>query len=265
MQYQQLRCIFFSPNGTTERAARGAAEGIGIPAEPCDLTSFESRWEKILFQPGEAAVIALPVYGGRLPGICREFFREIRGNGAPAVLLVTYGNNMYGDALYELKERAEKAGFRPVAAAAVPAEHCMDRAIGAGRPNEADLAKLRAFGGQVRRLLERPAEEIPPLAVPGSPYPYAYKIFDKRVVPQTGEGCTKCGACAAGCPVKAINPLRLEETDVTRCLLCMKCVWNCPAGARKLEDQKTRETMALIRKMNRAPKEQTYFIGGTER
>lgn len=265
MQYKQLRIIFFSPNGTTEQAARGVAEGIGVPAVSHDLTSFGARWGKVEFQKEEMAVIALPVYGGRLPGICREFFRGVHGNGAPAVILVTYGNNMYGDALSELKERAEKAGFRPAAAAAVPTEHCMNRKIGSGRPNQADMTALRDFGGHVKTLLLGWEEAIPSLEVPGKSYPYEYRVFDKRIAPQPDGSCTKCGTCAKVCPVLAINPLRAEETDLTRCLLCMKCVYSCPSKARKLTDEKMNENLTLIEKMNREPKEQTYFYAGVER
>ena len=264
MEYKQLRTIFFSPNGTTERAVQGVAEGMGLPAVSHDLTPFAARWEKIKLQEDEIAVIALPVYGGRLPGICREFFRGIHGGGAPAVILVTYGNNMYGDALSELKERAEKAGFRPVAAAAVPTEHCMNPKICPGRPDQEDMVALRGFGGRVKELLLGWEGTIPPLTVPGKPYPYEYRIFDKRVAPQSDESCTKCGTCARGCPVMAINPLRTEETDVTRCLLCMKCVYACPSGARKLTDEKMNEGLTLIEKMNREPKKQAYFYTGVE-
>ncbi len=42
--------------------------------------------------------------------------------------------------------------------------------------------------------------------------------------------CVKCGACAATCPVGAIDPAELL-IDRERCILCCGCINNCPAEA----------------------------------
>ena len=54
------------------------------------------------FQPGTLAVLAVPVYGGRVPEPALERIRACRGNGTPAVLAAVYGNREFEDALLEL-------------------------------------------------------------------------------------------------------------------------------------------------------------------
>lgn len=259
MRCEKLNVLYFSPNGTTKKSARGVAAGVGLPTAEYDLTPFEARWNYMTLPETEAAIIAMPVYGGRLPGICREFFRGVKAKGSPAVVVVTYGNNTYGEALAELKNRAAEAGFRVIAAAAVPAEHCMNPAMAQGRPNQEDTEGLTAFGSRVRQLLDGQAE-IPEVSLQGA-YPYHYKIHDSRVVPVTGEDCIKCGKCAENCPVSAINPRNLAETDAVRCLLCMRCVNQCPTKARALRDEKTLAHLAFLYRMNPAKKEQSFFFG----
>lgn len=259
MRCEKLNVLFFSPNGTTKKSACGVANGMGLPSVEFDLTPFEARWNYMTLPETEAAIIAMPVYGGRLPGICREFFRGVKAQGSPAVVLVTYGNNTYGEALAELKNRAVEAGFRVIAAAAVPAEHCMNQVMAKGRPDQEDMEHLAAFGSRVRQLLDGHAD-IPEISLNGE-YPYNYKIYDSRVVPVTGTGCIKCGKCAENCPVCAINPHKLEETDVIRCLLCMRCVNQCPTKARTLRDEKTLAHLELLQRMNSTKKEQSFFFG----
>ena len=66
---------------------------------------------------------AVPSYGGRVPEIAVSRLKQMKGNGARAVLLVVYGNREYEDTLLELSDVMEAAGFSPVAAVAAVAEH----------------------------------------------------------------------------------------------------------------------------------------------
>lgn len=70
-------------------------------------------------------VMGLPVMSGRIPEICKEMLSKVNGNGAYLIALVSYGNNSYGDALYELYTYANERGFNVISAAAFIAQHSM--------------------------------------------------------------------------------------------------------------------------------------------
>lgn len=138
MKIDRVVSLFFSPNGTTRQVADAIAQGVGAPERlDLDRTPFDSRWAGEPLRPGDLAVIALPVYYGRLPKLMVEFFRYIKAEGIPAVLAVTYGNRDHDDALLELKNESLDHGFIPVAAGAFVAHHCMAGKLAQGRPGPA--------------------------------------------------------------------------------------------------------------------------------
>ena len=53
------------------------------------------------------------------------------------------------------------------------------------------------------------------------------------MVPQATEDCVSCGACAALCPVRAIDKDDPSQVNGDVCISCMRCVAVCPRGARK--------------------------------
>jgi len=45
------------------------------------------------------------------------------------------------------------------------------------------------------------------------------------------SACTECGACAATCPVEAINAGSPYTIDAEKCTDCTACVGICPVEA----------------------------------
>ena len=84
-----------------------------VSVEHVDLTLPFAKMQKIEGMCDELAIIGSPVYGGRLPIDFISRLRRLKGNDAPAVIIVMYGNRAYKDSLLELRE-----GFKPIAAGA---------------------------------------------------------------------------------------------------------------------------------------------------
>ncbi len=247
MNIDSARLICFSPTGTTRKVLDGIAAGLGAGEVQClDLTLPETQKQKVVDLNGELALIGSPVYAGRLPAEMIFRMETIRGNGAPAVIVVVYGNRAYEDALIELRNIAVEAGFRPVAAAAFVGEHSYstDAApIAAGRPDADDLGKASAFGRVVREKLNalRSPDEIGMLKVPGN-FPYKKRSLLSNIAPVTfEETCVKCGECATACPTAAITVGESITTDASACIRCCACVRSCANGARVMADQRIRQ------------------------
>lgn len=142
------RLIFFSPTHTSAQIARAIGEGIGMGRRmETDLTLDESS--SPIEMEGELCVIVTPVYGGRVPALALQRLQRLKGNGAPAILVVVYGNRDYEDALLELRDTAISLGFMPLTAGAFIGEHSYstpELPIAAGRPDTDDLQQAREFG-----------------------------------------------------------------------------------------------------------------------
>ena len=225
--------VFFSPTGGTERVVRYAAKEF--PGEGIDLSREISQ----VFMTGEDfAIVAVPSFGGRVPGIAAKRLENLRGQRTPALLLVTYGARAYEDTLRELKDILNQQGFVCVGAAAMVTPHSIVPAIGADRPNAEDWEKLDAFLLTVKNRLEGEGEEI---QVPGN-FPYKeYRVLPMEI--QTGADCVSCGLCAEKCPVQAIPRENPGGTDLEKCISCMRCVHICPQKARGVNP----ERLAMLR------------------
>ena len=260
--------IYFSPTRTTQRVLMSIAQGIDV-GDVIHLDLTPSGVQGRTFEVGEEtiALLGAPVYGGRLPKVAAERLYHVRGNGAPAVLVVVYGNRAFEDALLELKNIAEACGFVPIAGAAFIGEHSYSTEtmpIAPGRPDTADIAKAVAFGQQIReKLAQISHDEVPPLAVPGN-YPYKEQKPSTETPPTPitiADLCTLCGDCAAVCPTAAITVSDMVITKAAACIRCCACTRACPTGARVMEDPRILRTAAWLYENHSKRKEPDVFLG----
>ena len=85
--------------------------------------------------------------------------KELRADGAPAVVVVVYGNRPYEKALVELDAFVTKLGFKVIAGATFVGEHSYSSEkypVAAGRPDADDLEYAKLFGEKIRAKLRQP-------------------------------------------------------------------------------------------------------------
>ncbi len=246
-----VQIVYFSPTGTTRRLSvcigQTLAEKLEQPAAVHDVTSPESRAEALRFGPDDTAVIAFPVYAGRLPNLLLPYIKTLRGDRTAAVPLVVFGNRCYDDALPELGLLLESQGFRCVSAAAFAGEHAFSRILGAGRPDEADLLAARSFAEKTARklkqglfpqsiwdLLGEPERPLRPYYIPRDTQGNPINIL--KVKPKLDpEKCVSCKKCVTLCPMVSIRAENVAEISGI-CIKCGACVKGCPNGARYFDD-----------------------------
>lgn len=108
--------ITFSPTGGTKRVADILTGRLADATETIDLCDRAVDFSGIAFSPEDVCVVAVPSYGGRVPGIAVQRLSQLKGNGAKAVLAAVYGNREFEDTLVELTDALDAAGFICVAA-----------------------------------------------------------------------------------------------------------------------------------------------------
>ena len=215
---------YFSPTGGTKRALEAVCSLFEGEAELLELTGPNKKEKQ--FTPEDLLVLALPVYAGQHPAV-PGLLDGLKGDNTPCVILATYGNRHYDDALAQMKREMGERGFRCVGAAAVITPHIFAPTLGVGRPDEADCAALEVFARKVLEKLSQP--EWAEAEVPGNPSP-----APKPAVPvkkdRDWDICLGCGFCAQVCPTGAMDPKTLLWAD-DKCISCMSCVAHCPVGA----------------------------------
>lgn len=217
---------YFSPTGGTKKAGIALACGIAKTVNEINLA------EKTIDTPSsEVVVVAVPVFAGRIPTIVVEKLAQLNGKGKKAITAVVYGVRAYEDALIELNDAMQKSGFEVIASAALIAQHSMVPAVGAGRPDQADIVEIQQFAECVLNVIEEGKTNA--VIVPGNhPYKEGMKV---SATPISLSSCGCCGYCVSVCPTDAIKVLDdCVVTDIKKCILCLTCTAKCPTKSRVL-------------------------------
>ena len=249
--------ITFSPTGGTGIVAdiiSGEWEGS---VTRIDLSDSKTDCSKINLGQEDAALIAVPSYGGRVPELAAKRLMKINGNQARCVIVCVYGNRAYDDTLVELQDIVENCGFRTIAAISAIAEHSIIHQYAAGRPDEKDAEVLRGFAKKIYGKFIDDEPSASAFEVPGN-RPYR-KAGGAGLVPKATKECVSCGLCAKNCPAQAISRDSLKTADAKKCISCMRCVTGCPRSARKVNGAMVSAAALAIKKACSERKEAELF------
>lgn len=253
MEIKNVWAVYFSGTGTTQKVAtalsKSVAQGLDASWQEYCFNLPKARETDLSFGPDDLVVLGVPVYAGRVPNLLLPYVRDmVHGNGALVVPVVLYGNRNFDDGLMELRNVARDNGFHPVAAGAFVGEHSFSKILGAGRPDDQDMALVQQLAqaviDNVKSLTQAPAQAVEvegcdpirPYYTPRDRHGEPIKDFLKAKPVTDPDKCVKCGLCARVCPMGAIDPNDVSSV-VGKCIKCCACVKKCPMGAKYFDHE----------------------------
>ncbi len=244
MKIEKTSIVYFSGSGMTKQVMQLMGGTVSKKISDFDITPLSERSKKRTFKNNELVIFGAPVFGGRLPAPMAETLSCMHGDHTPAIIVVTYGNRAYEDALVELQDLISRQGFVPMAAAAFVAEHSIVHDVASGRPDDLDRKEIIEFTKAAAAKIAnvQTGNTVLGIEVKGH---RPYKTFNGvPLKPKASKACNHCGLCVKRCPVGAIDKENPRKTEVSKCISCMACIRVCPQKIRGLNPIK----LAFVRK-----------------
>lgn len=264
---RKIKLFCFSPCGKTaivaETVANRMALRLGLEVVRAYYTTPVQRANIVGIEPDDVIIWATPVYAGKTPNVMLKFVKNyLQGKNNPVILIATFGNRSFDNAIAEMVSVVRDGGMRSVAAAAVVAEHAFASELGFGRPSPADFHEIELFADAIN-----PDEEI--TDVPGYPDANYYQPLREdgtpanflKALPMVDQSkCTACALCVSVCPVGSITVNEIACFH-SPCIKCMACIKECPNGALTIDHPDFISHRNMLLSNMSSPKKNTFWVG----
>jgi len=245
----KILIIIFSATGNTAKIAeviQQELKQLGSDIEVKDITSYDDRKDLLDLTLYHAVIFGFPIHARRAPRIVREWLDTLDGQGKLCATFFTYGGFTVHPIHFSTREILKNRGFDLVSSSEFLAKHTFN--IGGwsameNRPNESDFRVAREFAKQTYKRFV--GED------PGRPDEFdkteltQEKLDEEEKLPllaitqlpsRMGADCSMCMICEELCPTHAMNAEKGEVSEKEKCIVCLRCIDNCPEDVLSIND-----------------------------
>lgn len=261
MDFKKVSLVYFSATNVSKKYAQAMGKALEKEVVEYDFTLPADRElsKAPKFNHDDFVILTLPIYGGRVPTICLDYLNAMKGDKTPCVVVGTYGNRHYDDAVVEMEDIMSANGFVVVGGAAVVGRHSFSDEIAGNRPTEEDLQGAAEY---IKLVASKEGKALAKGVIPGN-RPYKEKGPAGNLAPSTTDDCINCKLCAKKCPNGVIsleNPKELAK-EPSACLRCNRCVVICPKHAKYFAAEMYQQMVKkCIAGFGKPDKENLYFM-----
>ncbi|MDL2271286.1 EFR1 family ferrodoxin [Methanobrevibacter sp. OttesenSCG-928-I08] len=235
----EIKAMYFSPTKTSKEViceiAETLSKKLNLKINELDIT--KNRESSPEFSKEDIFILALPVYGGRIPEIVEDYIKNLKGNQTKAIVLSVYGNADYGDALLEMRNILNENNFSVIAGGLFIGEHSFTRNLATDRPDDDDLKIAKDFANSISEKIDILGKDTSASIEVNGNFPYKERGPLPPVTPVTNDNCNKCMDCVEDCPTGAINSEDPTISNQEKCILCCECIKICPENAKYIDNE----------------------------
>jgi ferredoxin/flavodoxin len=236
---QKVHLVYFSGTGGTKRVA--GCMGQAFLHRGCTVTVTELNARPTGPVEADLTVLLYPVYACNAPVPVDEWIAQAPdGNGAPAaVVSVSGGGEVSPNTACRVSviRKLEAKGYRVrwetmfvmPANFLIPYGDALTAMLLRAAPEKAERFASDILSGRERRTkpiwVDKAFSRLFAAEKKGS-------VRFGRML-HSGEACTGCGWCVRNCPRGNINMRGGKPEFGAKCVICLRCVYGCPAKAIK--------------------------------
>jgi ferredoxin len=250
--------LFFSGTGNTQFIAEYLRDHLLAARSISNLTVTLAalEWASVdIVEQHDILCLGFPVYEGRAPGNVRDFIDRLPAARGKGTFVYNTKGAVQGRANRAVVRKLVAKGFRPLGCASLvlPASDGIsmllrkDSKTFLGYLNR-DFSRVDGADRLVQRIVVAIRMLQQNLDIDELPRATARTVFgflttgvlrllylafgaSRARQLRATEACTRCGLCVKQCPTRNIA---MEKTGIwfgDRCVLCLRCVNNCPEEA----------------------------------
>ncbi len=244
----KILMVYFSATGNTSRVAekiRGTLVRLGVVVDVLDITSQSDREKQIDLEPYQAFIFGAPVHSNRAPRLFREWLLTLDGQGRMCSTFFTYGGFKIHPSHYSTGKILKSRDFDLVSSSEFLAAHTFNLAgwnAMAKRPDQNDLKVAEEYAEKTLRRFTGEDQGRPDEFEKtqfGEKELDAFELSRYKLVRQLptrgGKECSMCMICEELCPTSAMDA-KTGEADRDRCIICLRCLMNCPEDALNINE-----------------------------